>query len=196
MLWLKDVQKHRELLTTETLTVNLWIIKRAEEEQPHSSVSLITDSPTFTHTVKTGSWQLQLISYVKRTELVIQHSPHKPQFGNLIKPTLAAHTWLWTLLNEGLSTQQQCMKPGQHRRQQSPGIMVRGAKILKRLTESLTQHSLKSLTAEQHPGDAQLFDVLKNTFKCALCCQKVEGLSLLVFTWALLISQHLSLACT
>lgn len=43
-----------------------------------------------------------------------------------------------------------------------------GAIILKTLPESLTQYSLESLTAEEHPGDA--FDVLKNTFKCALCC--------------------------
>lgn len=114
------------------------------------------------------SWQLQLISYVKRRDLVIQRSPYKPQCGNLFKFTPEAHTWLWTLLN-GLSTQQH-MKPGQHTRQQSPGIMVRGAIILKTLTERLTQYSLKSLTAEQHPGDAQLFDVFKNTFKCALCC--------------------------
>lgn len=117
-------------------------------------------------------WQLATAANIlckKDRDLVILHSPYKPQFGNLFKFTLEALTWLWTLLNEGLSTQQY-MKPGQHRRQQSPGIMVRGAIILKTLTESLTQYSLKSLTAEQHPGDGQPFDVLKNTFKCALCC--------------------------
>lgn len=46
------------------------------------------------------------------------------------------------------------MKPGEHRRQQSPEITMKGAiKILKTLTESLTQNSMKSFTGEQHPGD-------------------------------------------
>lgn len=83
-------------------------------------------------------WQLATAANIlckKDRDLVIQHSPYKPQFGNLFKFTLEALTWLQALLNEGLSTQQH-MKPGQHRKQQSPGIMARGATILKTLTRA------------------------------------------------------------
>ena len=44
-------------------------------------------------------------------------------------------------------------------------------KILKTLTKSLTQYSMKSFTGEQHPGDeSSPLHVLKNTLKCALRC--------------------------
>lgn len=63
-------------------------MKKAKEEQPLSSVSLITASSVFTHTVRLATAANILCK--KDRDLVTQHSPYKPQFGSLFKFALEA----------------------------------------------------------------------------------------------------------